>query len=174
MSNSASIEWHVIFLAVINALIAFGSLAMVYMSKKSIKTQEDQNRSLIMIECLRLYADIQRGRTKAVTEKNAQMAKDYYREMLDLHWTEYYLWKNKMIYDGVMKLWLDARHRNYKDDRLTIETAPGAVVNVAYSDVWAELRNIKYFAPNDPFVSFIEKVHDGTIEEAMKEGKKKP
>lgn len=175
MNSNVSVQWDVICLVVINALIALGNLAMIWITKRiansstqSAKAQEDQNTALIMLDCLRLYNDIQKDRTKAKLARSVDMAKDYYREMMDLHWTEYYLWKRGMIFDNVMKLWLSARHRNHENDEITIDHGNGQTESVSYRDEWRHLRDSNYFAPLDPFKAFIGNVHDGEIDEAMK------
>jgi hypothetical protein len=145
-------------------LVAAGAAWLSYLAVRALSKQ---TKASVLLLCLGAYVDVRKGRTKALREASADLCFDYYRELFDLHWTEFQLWKAGMIEPHVMKAWLDVRHRNHgKDDALDFKDAAGQH-KVTYREVWAKLID-EYFAPSDPFVQFMRLVHDGDIKEAMK------
>jgi hypothetical protein len=122
-----------------------------------------------LINCLNAYIAIMRARTRALENKSEQQCKDFYRELFDLHWTEFQLWQEHMIPDHVMKAWLAVRRRNYNKDSLEFETETGHKVSVTYQQVWRELKeDIEYFEPTDPFIRFMDKAHTQVITDMQK------
>ncbi len=126
---------------------------------RAIWTQQKQTRSAILLECLRSYVTIREIQTEALHEDSPLKCFEYYRAVFDLHWSEFQLWYDKQIGDSVMWAWLDARQRNFASDKLTV-TVKGQPQITKYADVWEKLKKEGYFAPKDPFVAFMNKVHE--------------
>lgn len=153
------------------AYFAFKTLReSVNFSRSSLEQQEEYLRAHIQIECLNQYIKIQKTKREAGKSKDSDLCYDYYRELFDLHWTEFNLWKKGHILDSVMRAWLDVRSRNFKKDKFDAKFSSGE--NVSYQLVWEDLVKNKYFSPEDDFIRFMELIHDGKIDKAMKEGKK--
>lgn len=123
-----------------------------------------------LINCLNAYITIMRQRTVAVNSKDEQQCKDFYRELFDLHWTEFQLWRQRMIPDNVVNAWLNVRRRNYDPTKgyLQFTSATGETVTVTYQQVWSELKSSEYFESTDPFVPFMDKGHSITIKDMKK------
>lgn len=121
-----------------------------------------------LINCLNTYTALMRRRTKAEEAKNEKQCKDFYRELFDLHWTEFQIWRDGMIPDHVMIAWLAVRRRNYAKDALEFETAAGQEMRVTYQQVWNTLKDDEYFEPTDPFVRFMDKTHSEAITDMKK------
>lgn len=139
---------------------AVGAAIFTYLTARA--TQKATTASNLL-NCLNAYTALMRARTKALEEKNKQQCKDFYRELLDLHWTEFQIWREGMIPDHVMKAWLAVRRRNYIRDALEFDTDDGQRITVTYREVWDELKNTEYFEATDPFVSFMDKTHGQVI-----------
>jgi len=116
-----------------------------------------------LVNCLNAYTVLMRARTKAEVEKDEKLCKDFYRELFDLHWAEFQIWREGMIPDHVMKAWLAVRRRNYEKGALQFDTDTGQKITVKYSQVWDELKSQKYFEPTDPYLQFMDKAHDEVI-----------
>jgi len=121
-----------------------------------------------LINCLNAYTVLMRARTKAEEARSEKLCKDFYRELFDLHWTEFQIWRDGMIPDHVMNAWLAVRRRNYAKDALEFETATGQGATVTYQQVWNALKDAEYFEPTDPFVRFMDKAHSEAITDMKK------
>lgn len=108
-----------------------------------------------------------RARAQAIESKNEQRCKDFYRELFDLHWTEFQMWRDELIPDHVMKAWLDIRRRNYHEDSIQFKKN-GQEVTVSYRQVWDELEHKKYFEPTDPYRQLMNKIHEEVIADMRK------
>lgn len=144
------------------AVIAIANLCVVVVALRSNKKSDESIKSNIMLQCLEKYVMIRKDRTKATTEKSVEMARDYYREFIDLFWFEFQLWKDGLIDDHIMKAWLYSRHESYLHDEIKCISE-----KVSYKDVWDEMRKSRYFSPGDPFLIFMDYSHDNKVEEAM-------
>ena len=120
-----------------------------------------------LINCLNSYITIMKARTQAIDSKNEQRCKDFYRELFDLHWTEFQMWRAGLIPDHVMKAWLDVRRRNYKEDSIRFEK-DGREVTVSYREVWDELKRKNYFEPEDLYRRFMNQIHEEVITDMKK------
>lgn len=113
-----------------------------------------------LVNCLNAYIMVMRSKRRALEEKNKELTKDFYRELFDLHWTEFQLWRKGMIPDNVMQAWLMIRHRNFAKGQLLFSAENGQQIVVSYSQVWQELKNEDYFEKTDPFLEFMNRVHE--------------
>lgn len=120
-----------------------------------------------LINCLNAYITIMRAKTKALEDKSEQQCKDFYRELFDLHWTEFQMWRDGLIPDHVMKAWLAVRRRNYLEDSMQFDK-DGQKITVSYRQVWDELEHKKYFEPTDPYRQLMNKVHEEIITDMNK------
>ena len=150
------------------AATVFAAVAAIAAWKQT-KAVSKSTTSSNLINCLNAYITIMRFRMKALENKSEQQCKDFYRELFDLHWTEFQLWRENLIPDHVMNAWLSVRRRNYNTDSLEFETEMGQKVSVTYEQVWRELKDaIEYFEPTDPFVQFMGKAHTEIITDMRK------
>lgn len=147
------------------AVIAAATAA--FFTWREAKAVTRSTTSSNLINCLNSYITIMRARAKAIEDKSEQQSKDFYRELLDLHWTEFQMWRDGLIPDHVMKAWLAVRHRNYNEDLIQFNK-DGQEITVSYSQVWDELDNKKYFEPSDPFRQLMIKVHEEVITDVKK------
>lgn len=121
-----------------------------------------------LVNCLNSYITIMRARTKALEDKSEQQCKDCYRELFDLHWTEFQLWQRDMIPDHTMNAWLRIRNRNYRKDSMEFLTETGQKISVTYQQEWERLKDIEYFEPDDPFRGLMDKAHREVITDMKK------
>lgn len=157
------------FLAVIAAFVA----AIVLWFE--IKNLREEFKGRILFDALNSYIAIQKDRRKATSKKDPVLANEYYREMFDLHWTEFNLWRKGYIDDNIMKTWLHARRRNYEHDTMSTVDQNENTVEVSYSAVWDSLIDPQnaYFIEGDPFKEFMNDAHNNNIQRAINRKKDK-
>jgi hypothetical protein len=127
-----------------------------------------ETKASVLQKCTESYIIIRRQKSKAVMEKSLEIAKDYYREICDLHWSEFRLYSEDLITESTMKAWLGARARNYSNDKIEFKDIMGNVITVKYADVWKELLKDGYFLEGDPFILFMNTVHEGRLDDALR------
>lgn len=157
-----------IITAVFTALTVLCATIAAYLSFCSIKTNIDATKSQVLLQCLREYINIRKDRTNARLEGSEDLCLNYYRELFDLHWTEFRLWRLKFIDDTTMTAWLNSRYRNYLDDYLIAKNETGEEVKIRYKDTWNKGLIENYFEKDDQFVKFMNLTYDNKIEEALK------
>lgn len=83
--------------------------------KKNIEASIAHTKASIILQCLQRYLEITDHRTKAIIQQNEEMARQYWRELVDLLWSEYHLWKheNEYIGDEHMHIWCTVRRESY-------------------------------------------------------------
>jgi hypothetical protein len=162
-----------IIVTLIIAILNFCGVLAMHRQGNILKVQAEtmlkQTKATIMQKCTETYIIIRRQRSKAIEDKSEELAKDYYREICDLHWSEYILYKEDLIPHSAMKAWLDARSRNYTNDNVPIEDNIRGIRRITYAEVWNELLEKGYFEKDDPFVEFMDKVHKGNVIDVIKE-----
>lgn len=131
-----------------------------------------------LVNCLMAYITIMRSGTKALEDKSEKQCKDFYRELFDLHWTEFQMWREGLIPDHVMKSWWAIRSRNYRDNVSLQFEKDGQTVTVSYRQVWDELEHTKYFEPEpkDQYLTLMHIIHedkDTNMKKLRQELKKK-
>lgn len=112
-----------------------------------------------LINCLNAYITVMRARTKAIEDKSEEQCKSFYRELFDLHWTEFQMWRDGLIPNHVIEAWLAVRGRNYREDSIQFDK-DGKVVIVSYKQVWDDLIDRRYFEPTDRYLDLMKIVHD--------------
>lgn len=149
--------------------IAAGSAAIAaILSLLSIRANINTARSNVLLRCLEDYLEIQKHRTDALMKKNETLCFDYYRELFDLCWTEFRLWKSGFIDDETMSIWLKIRYRNYdKNDAISFKDATGNDIKVYYKESWKKLIKENYFEKDDLFIKFMEYAHNDEIHKAI-------
>ena len=152
----------------LTALTVLSAVFVTYLSYKSIKTNIDTNKSQVLLQCLREYGQVMKDRTNAKNEKNRELIINYYRELFDLHWTEFRLWKLDFIEDDTMTAWLNGRYRDYLNDSLTAEDENGNDIEISYKDSWNDLVKANYFEKEDKFIIFMKYAYDNHIADALK------
>ena len=150
------------------ALTVLSATIAAYLSFRSIRTNIDSTKSQVLLQCLREYINIQKNRTGARLEQSEELCANYYRELFDLHWTEFQMWKLNFIDDTTMTAWLNSRYRNYLDDYLIAEKENGDKIKIRYKDIWDKVLIEHYFEKDDPFVKFMKHTYDNKIKEALK------
>jgi hypothetical protein len=175
---------------IIQAIVAGGTVAAAVISLNAMKLakkqadiainqiQESQNQTEIfrsqvitalaqikadiILKCLNHYTDVQRTRSRAIRENNIEMARDHFREFIDLMWFEFQLWQKGLIDDGVIIAWTYARYKCYENNCIKIGDQ-----EVSYRRVWEDLRSSGYYRQDDPFLTFYNLVHDGEYKDAV-------
>jgi len=141
--------------------VAFAAAAAIFTWLEA-RAVSKSTTSSNLVNCLNAYITIMRARTKALEDKSEQQCKDFYRELFDLHWTEFQMWRDGLIPDHVMEAWLAVRGRNYREDSIQFDK-DGQRVTVSYRQVWDELDDKRYFEPTDPFIQFMDRAHEEVI-----------
>lgn len=169
--NAGDGTW-VVVLQFLGVIAAFLAAIVLWFEIKNLK---EEFKGGILFNALNSYIAIQKDRRKAVSEKDPELANEYYREMFDLHWTEFNLWRKGYIDDNIMKAWLHARRRNYEHDTISTVDQKGNTVEVSYSAVWDSLVDPQnaYFIEGDPFKEFMNDAHNNNIQQAIDRKKDK-
>jgi hypothetical protein len=154
--NQDLVPWIMLFATLFAAMAAI----FTYLHARAVTKSAMASN---LINCLDAYIKLMRDRTKAEDQKSEKLVKDYYRELFDLHWTEFHLWQQGLIPESVMNAWLAVRRRNYTKDAIEFETINGQKVNITYRQIWDQLLVDEYFEPADPFVKFMKKAHTEVI-----------
>jgi hypothetical protein len=142
-------------------LTAIGALITAIFTANAADATRKAARGSALLSCLDKYVAIRKDRRKAIENRKRDLAEEYYREILDLHWNEYHLWLQGVIPDEIMFSWLQIRKRNFESDKIEVET--DARGTITYQSQWQELKTTNYFEQNDPFVGFMDKTHSGQI-----------
>ena len=168
---------------VAKVLMGVGSIivgiASVYISRKARSIAKSSAVGSMLSHCVERYESIMRIRHEAKSEKDHERARQYYRELFDLFWSETYLWIDGMIPDYIMLHWIQARSNSWqdKDEEDKIETEKknddGRIVHedVTYTECWEYARD-GVFKMDECFKAFMVKVHDNklnTIKELIQE-----
>lgn len=169
MVDAALIEFFMVVLTALTVMVTvLSAVCVAYLNYKSIKTNIDTNKSQVLLQCLREYGNVMKDRTNAKNEKNRELIIGYYRELFDLHWTEFRLWKLDFIEDDTMTAWLNSRYRDYLTDYLTAQDENGDEIEISYKDSWDDLVKTNYFEKDDKFLIFMKYAYDNHIEDALK------
>jgi hypothetical protein len=152
--------------AVFTALTALATTVLSLITYDSFKRNMDASKSQMLLTCMNHYIQIQKDRTKAIIEKKSDYVREYYREMFDLHWTEFQLWNIGYIDDERMKPWLKLRHKDFDHDYILIDDQPPSD-KLTYKQVWNELLDANYFSKNGLFATFMDYAHSNDVEEAL-------
>lgn len=155
---------------VLTAITALSACAAAVFTLLAALATKKATRGAALGICLDKYILIMKGKSKAIGEKNKEMAEDFYRELFDLHWSEFHLWHDGIIPDKVMRAWLLIRHKNYKEDKITWESN-GEQIQITYKSQWKRLIDGGYFENDDPFVKFMRRAHSRPVSN-MKELKR--
>lgn len=131
------------------------------------------SKSQMLLQTMNHYIIIRKDRSIATMNNEKESCKQYYREMFDLYWAEFNLWRLGHIDDECMKIWMEQANKNNKCDFLIVRGNNQTVDKIEYNEEWNKLIKDDYFEEKDPFRQFMNLVHDGQIEEAMNEGKKR-
>lgn len=154
-------------------LAALGACMAAIFTAYAARATAKANTGQTLLSCLENYINIMKVRRNAEEKKNPDLAKEFYREMFDLHWSEFHLWHEGAIPDHVMRAWLSVRQRNYNADNINCQAQDGTQRMVSYRDIWGELVSNGYFELNDRFVEFMNKAHSSSEFQSMKKLKKK-
>jgi len=152
---------------IMSAAAIFAALAATF-TYFTARATNKATTATILSTCLNTYVGIMRVKTKALEERSTKQCEDFYRELFDLHWSEFQFWCDRLIPDHVMKAWLAVRHRNYTRDALSFVGDNGQQITITYREVWDKLKSFDYFEGTDPFVKFMDKVHGELIEDVKK------
>jgi len=156
-----------LILAVAAIITVFVTLVIAIFNFLAVKEMEKEAKASVMQKCTESYIMIRRQRSKAIMENSVQIAKDYYREICDLHWSEFRLYSDGLIPKNVMKAWLDARARNFSNDQIELGDNRTGTQIVKYSEEWVALLDNGYFETEDPFVQFMNNVHEGRVDDVL-------
>ena len=146
------------------AYAAFTSRSAAVATRDAAQATRDQLRAQTMLACLNQYIDIRRQRLSAEESDNRLRCENHYRELFDLHWSEFQLYRMGVIPEPILRVWLDARKRNYENDSIIVSTGDP----VTYKEVWKKLVDQGYWPPNYDFRKFMEIAHEGDLDAAMR------
>ena len=149
------LQWVLLFLTALGA-----ALAAIFTWFAADATKR-ASRGATLLACLENYVVIMKDKRKAQEEGFSRLAEEFYRELLDLHWSEFRLWRDNVIPDSVMQSWVRVRKRNFDSDQIICK-AEGSKI-ITYKDCWNKLKSENYFEIDDPFVQFMNKAHPGEI-----------
>jgi len=155
-------------------LTALGALAAAIFTQRAARVTSKANSGQTLLACLDKYIAIMKDKREAETKGDVRLAKEFYRELFDLHWGEFHLWHNGAIPNDVMKAWASVRSRNFRMDKINC-TTDKVPEEITYKDEWKDQIDSNYFEKNDPFVYFMNRIHNGynsDIKELKKETKK--
>ena len=153
----------------VTALGAFMAAFFTLFAARSTKTA---SRGATMLDCLDKYITIMKDKRKAMEEKKPQLAEEFYRELFDLHWSEFHLWHENVIPNKVMHSWLYIRKRNFNGDKILCKFEGGKEENVTYREQWEKAKSENYFEINDPFIKFMDRAHSEAITDIKNSRKK--
>lgn len=165
MADTTTIQFIISIAPAISATLAAFAAGLSYLA---IRTNIDNTKSQVLLDCLREYIEIRKHRTTAIMANSKELCSDYYRELFDLHWTEFRLWRKGYIDDETMKSWLNIRYRNYMGDSLIFKDKAGKWIKVNYKESWEKLIKEDYFEKDDLFVNFMTYNHNNEIKKALK------
>src|SRR4030042_6733665 len=101
---------------IISGVAAFITLAIAWLNRRAVcemKRQGDtllkQTKASILQKCTESYIVTRRQRAMAIIEQSEELAKDYFRAICDLYWSEFHLYCEDLITEPVMEAWLEAR-----------------------------------------------------------------
>lgn len=154
------------------ALAAIGACLAALFTWRAARATAKANRGQTILTCLDKYISIVKDKSDAIERKDKRLAKDFYRELFDLHWSEFHLWHEGAIPNQVMRSWITVRRRNFNSDSIDYTSEDGTEHRISYADTWRDLKSTSYFEFTDPFVAFMDSVHSGDIDD-IKQLKKK-
>nr|WP_321353134.1 hypothetical protein [uncultured Methanoregula sp.] len=153
---------------ILTAGSAFAAFLAAFFNFRAIKTHLDNEKSKVLLQCLEKYFNVRKDRTRAIQLRRKDLCEDYYREILDLLWTEFILWRNGYIDDEIINQWSMARVRCYSNESLEYDENE-AVKKLSCKEYWEYVTSkINYFELTDPFVSFMNHIQTNDINEAIK------
>lgn len=141
-------------------MTALGACAAAFFTCLAARATAKANRGQTLLACLDKYMSIMKDKRKAEESEEVGLAKEFYRELFDLHWSEFNLWHDGAIPNNVMRAWVIVRKRNFDKDMIVC-TFQKRTEEISYADEWEYLKETEYFEKNDPFVHFMNKVHKG-------------
>lgn len=143
------------------ALAAVGACGAALFTWRAARATAKANRGQTILMCLDKYISIMRDKSEAIKAKEERLAKDFYRELFDLHWSEFHLWHEGAIPNSVMSPWIIVRRRNFNKDYIECRSE-GNNIQISYASSWSELKG-EYFELTDSFVNFMDTIHIGDI-----------
>ncbi len=146
-------------------LTAVGACAAAAFTLVAALATKKASRGATLLSCLERYSAVMSDRNLAIEQKSPSLVEQFYRELLDLQWSEFHLWQEGVIPDHVMQAWLYSKKRNYDSD--SIELQPGNDP-ITYRSVWEHLLRIGYFEMSDPFVRFMQTAHGVPVKDMKK------
>ena len=144
-------------------LTAIGALLAALFTWLSANATKEAGRGAVVLNCLERYTAIMKDKRDARTQKNIQLTEEFYRELFDLHWSEFHLWRESIIPDDMMLNWVYAEKRRYDTDKIECTAGNGTTVLITHKDQWATLLNNDYFEMTASFVKFMNQIHSGNF-----------
>lgn len=115
------------------------------------------------------YLAVQKNYARALQDKSFSSYMFYFRTLIDLHWSEHQIWLRDALSDVPYKAWLYARYVDYKQPAIKCEPGPQGETLVSYRIVWKKLIEDGYFIGSHPFVEHMNLVHEGLVDQALRE-----
>ncbi len=144
-------------------LAALGAALAAIFTWFAANATKKASRGATLLSCLENYISTMKDRRQAQEKQVVQLAEEFFRELFDLHWSEFHLWLDDVIPDNVMLSWLRVRKRNFDGDQILCKAANGEDRLVTYKERWEKVKSDNYFEIDDPFRQFMDKAHVGEI-----------
>jgi|SRR5208337_2572259 len=142
-----------IITALASVIIAF---VAIILSIVAIYADRRNQQSTLQWDEFETYEKIWEKKIEAETSRDKKKCEDYYREVIDLLWAQFYLWNEGYFSDEMMFIWQSTRRKLWQDNNC-IEIDEGSPV--FYRNEWQKLKDTFFLGENDPFVAFIDDIH---------------
>ena len=150
-------------ISVFSICIALSAFLVSYLG---LNESKKRNRGSVLLGCLDKYIAISHLKEQALQNRDKLSAKRFYEAKFDLLWSEYRIWNAGLIPEDVMIIWANSLHEGFKNGEISFESN-GNLIQITLREVWDELRDNNHFHPQDSFVTFIELIRQGQIQNAL-------
>lgn len=128
-----------------------------------------QNTLLI----LENYTDLRKQRSNAIMTSSPAMAETYYMNSINLVWVSFSLWLESALESRTLLDLVTECHASFAQDDAILVSRPVAdgrrIARVTYREIWAAYaQEHARFNPRPSFVIFLDMVHRGEIEDALR------
>jgi hypothetical protein len=149
-------------------LAAASAATAAFVTYRAADAGKKAARGATLLDCLNKYTTTMKHKREATQKRSVELAEEFYRELFDLHWTEFHIWQQGVIPDQIMRSWLYIRKRNFDTDSIPCVSPAGNTLAVTYRDQWQKVKRENYFEMSDPFVKFMDDAHAGPIADMKK------
>ncbi len=121
----------------------------------------DQEKAANLVESMKIYMNVQNERRAALTEtdtaKRRVMARNYWRNLFDMHWLVFQLYRKSDMDQNIFTTWTTSRFINYWSAGESIPVGDGS--SVSYRQEWEQLGQGHYFMDKGEYQVFMKEVY---------------